>query len=169
MPNTLVMGFGNIYRCDDGVAFHVVNALREKLERLPLAWEDDGFDDLGHSVDTVILHQLVPEMAETISGYDRVIFVDAHVSQIEDPIRTETIDACYKEATVPHQLHPCSILAMANELYGCAVEGLLVSIRGHDFDFGDQLSAQTASLVPQATDCILAQITAATNREDGET
>ena len=168
MPTTLVMGFGNIYRRDDGVAFRVINALREQLDRSPLTWEEDGFDDLGHPVDTVILHQLVPEMAEIAARYDRVIFVDAHVSQIQDPIRVETIDACYKEATVPHQLHPCSILAMANELYGCRVSGLLVSIRGHDFDFGDQLSAQTAALVPQAVDCILARMAACAQQKDGE-
>ena len=168
MSKTLVMGFGNIYRRDDGVAFRVVNTLREQLGRPPLDLEEDGFDDLGHPVDTVILHQLVPEIVETIAGYGQIIFVDAHVSQIEDPIRIETIDACYKESIVPHQLHPCSVLAMANEFYGCSVQGLLVSIRGHDFDFGDNLSAQTASLVPQAADCILVQIAAAAEQKDEE-
>jgi hydrogenase maturation protease len=162
------MGFGNIFRRDDGVALRVVNALREHLNRPPMDWEEDGFDDLGHSVDTVLLHQLVPEVAETVSQYDQVIFVDAHVSQIEDPVRVEAIDACYRESTVPHQLHPCSILAMANELYGCSTEGLLVSVRGHDFDFGDQLSAQTARLVPQAADCILARIPGTSQHEDDE-
>ena len=54
-PRTLVAGFGNLYRRDDGVARYVVNALRERLGRAPLDEMDDGFGDVGHAVDTVVL------------------------------------------------------------------------------------------------------------------
>ena len=77
MKKTLVIGFGNVYRQDDGVGFVVVNALREKLGRSPLGVEDDGFDDLGHEIDTLLLHQLVPDLADVIAGYDLVVFLDA--------------------------------------------------------------------------------------------
>jgi len=158
LVRTLVIGFGNIYRRDDGVAFRVINALRGRLDRAPLGVDDDGFDDLGHEVDTVLLHQLVPEIAETLAPYQQVIFVDAHVGQIKETVRVEAIEVCYKEATVPHQLHPCSMLAMSNEFYGCMASGTLLSVRGHDFDFGDRLSAQTAALVPQAVERILEMV-----------
>ena len=156
MARTLVVGFGNVFRRDDGVGFAVLNALRERLGRSPLAVDEDGYDDLGHELDTLFLHQLVPELAEVIAGYDRVVFVDAHVGTIPDLIREEAVVAHYEPATVPHQLLPCTVLAMAQDLYASHPGGVLLSIRGHDFDFGEELSPQTSALVNESVDRILA-------------
>jgi len=156
LSKTLVIGFGNVFRRDDGAAFALLNALRQRLGRPILGFDDDGFDDLGHDVDTVLLHQLVPELAVTIVPYDRIVFVDAHVGSIPEPIREEELDVCYRAATVSHTLHPCSLLAIAQELYGKSPPGVLLSIRGYDFEFGEGLSEQTAALVPQAVERVLA-------------
>jgi hydrogenase maturation protease len=142
VDRTLVLGFGNIYRRDDGVAYAVLNALRERLGRPPLGIDDDGFDDLGDRVDTVLLHQLVPELAEVAAPYEQLIFVDAHVSAIEEPVRQEE--------------HPCTLLALIEQMRGSAPRGVLISVRGHDFDFGEGLSEGTAALVPEAVERILA-------------
>jgi len=156
VKKTLVIGFGNIYRRDDGVGFVVVNALREKLGRPPLDVEDDGYDDLGHEIDTLLLHQLVPDLAEMVAAYDLVIFVDAHAGIIPDLIHEEEVIASYQSAIVPHQLHPGTVLTLAHELYDSQPRGVLLSIRGYDFDFGEELSAQTAALVPEAVTRVLA-------------
>jgi hydrogenase maturation protease len=156
---TLVIGFGNIYRRDDGVGFAVLNALRERLGRPSLDEDQDGFDDLGHQVDTVILHQLMPELADDIASYDLVVFVDAHVGHIPQTIHEEELVACYKPTTVSHTLHPCTLLAIAQEIYGCGPRGILLSIRGYDFDFGLGLSDRTSALVPDAADRVLALAT----------
>jgi hydrogenase maturation protease len=156
LRRTLIIGFGNVYRRDDGVGYVVLNAVRERLGRAPLGVDDDGFDDLGHEVDTLLLHQLVPELAETVAPYDRVVFVDAHVGHVPDAIYEEELDACYRPATVTHTLHPCSVLALCGELHAHAPQGTLLSIRGYDYEFGEGLSDETAALVPQATDRILA-------------
>lgn len=156
MRSTLVIGFGNLYRRDDGAGFAVVNALREQVGRLPLDEDDDGFDDLGHGLDTVILHQLVPDLAEALAPYDLVVFVDAHVETVPDAIHQEELEVCPKEALVPHQMHPCTVLALAHELYGSRARGVLLSLRGHNFDFGVGLSPQTATLVPEAVGRVLA-------------
>ncbi|MBC7224931.1 MAG: hydrogenase maturation protease [Anaerolineae bacterium] len=153
---TLIVGFGNLYRRDDGVALAVVNALRERLGRPPLGEEDDGFDDLGHPVDTVLLHQLVPDLAEVVAGYDLVVFVDAHVESVGEPLHEEELMASPKEALVPHQMHPCTVLALAHSLHGARTRGVLLSLRGHDFDFGVGLSPETAALVPRAVARLLA-------------
>lgn len=158
MKRTLVLGFGNVYRRDDGVAYVVLNALRERLGRPVLEIDDDGFDDLGHAVDTVLLHQLVPELAETAVSYDQLVFVDAHVSEIEEPVRQEVLEACFRSATVSHQLHPCTLLALVEGLRGKAPRGVLISVRGYDFDFGEGLSKETAALVPEAIERIVAMI-----------
>jgi len=152
----LLIGFGNIYRRDDAVGFVVLNAVRERLGRRLLASDEDGYSDLGHEIDTLFLHQLVPELAELIADYDLVVFVDAHVGMIPDLIREERIEVCYKPGTVFHQLLPSSLLSMAKEIYGHCPAGVLLSVRGYDFDFGEELSHDTAELVPQATARIMA-------------
>jgi len=151
----LVIGFGNIYRRDDAVAFVVLNAIREHFGRPLLASDEDGYDDLGHEIDTLFLHQLVPELAELISGYDLVIFIDAHVGAIPESIREEQLEICFKPGTVFHQLLPSTVLSMTQEIYGHCPAGVLLSIKGHDFDFGEELSPETAALVPQATSRVL--------------
>ncbi len=152
MTRTLVIGFGNAFRRDDGVGYAVLNALRDRLGRPPLDADDDGYDELGHPVDTLLLHQLVPELAANLADYGLVVFVDAHMGTIPDPIRQEELTACYKAATVSHQVHPCTLLAMAQELYGHSPRGVLLSIRGYDFEFGEGLSPATQALVPEAVD-----------------
>ncbi len=152
---TLVAGFGNLYRRDDGVGRAVVNALRARLGREPLDPLDDGFDDLGHAIDTIVLHQLVPELAETVAPYDLVIFVDAHVGTIPEPIREEPIEVNFRTPFVSHQFHPSTVLALARQMHGHAPRARLISIRGYDFDFGEGLSPETAAFVSPVVDRIL--------------
>jgi hydrogenase maturation protease len=150
MNKALIVGFGNVYRRDDGVGAAVVNAVRQKLGRPALGPEDDGFDDLGHDVDTVLLHQLVPELAETLAGYALVVFVDAHAGASLEDVREEWLQPCYRTPFISHQMHPCTVLSL---IPGAATQppaGVLLSVRGHDFDFGEGLSPQTAALVPAA-------------------
>ena len=152
----LVIGFGNAFRHDDGVASVIVNELRGRLGRPPLDSLDDGFDDLGHAVDTVLLHQIVPELAESLEGYQLVIFVDAHVPDVSEPLREEWLEAAHRTPFVYHQTHPATVLDLAKRMYGKAPEGVLLSVRGHDFDFGEGLSPETAALVSPAVERILA-------------
>jgi hydrogenase maturation protease len=163
----LVIGFGNIYRRDDGVAVAVVNAVRDRLGQPPLEIDEDGFDTLGQDIDSVLLHQLVPELAEVVADYDLIVFVDAHVGSIPEDLREEELTACYKSATVSHQLHPCTLLALIQELYDLTPRGVLLSIRGYDFEFGEGLSEKTAALVPAAVERVLALPSEPSCIEDG--
>ena len=155
MKQVLIAGFGNIYRRDDGAGPAVVNSLREHLERSPLGTLDDGFDDLGHSVDTVVLHQLVPEFADTIADYDLLILVDAHVGVIPEALREVRLQAMYEMPLVPHHFRPETVLALVQQIHGHAPTCILLSLRGHDFDFGEGLSDETAALIPTAVARIL--------------
>ena len=156
MSKSLVIGFGNVYRRDDGVAFVLLNAVRERLERPPFDMDDDGFDDLGHEVDTIVLHQLVPELVDVVAPYDLILFLDAHVGAIDVPIYEEELEACFKSATVSHQLHPCTVLALVEQMHHRTPRGVLISIRGYDFQFGEGLSEQTAAIVPEAVERVMA-------------
>jgi hydrogenase maturation protease len=156
--HVLIVGFGNQFRRDDGVGPYVVNLVRVTLGLLPLEPLDDGFDTLGEAVDTIVLHQLTPELAETIKDYELLIFVDAHVGNLPDPIREVRLDAAYTQPFVSHQFHPSTVLALAQQLYGHAPRTVLFSIRGHDFDFGEGLSPETQVLARAVATRIMATI-----------
>jgi hydrogenase maturation protease len=141
---TLVIGYGNPSRRDDGVGLAVVNGLRQRLGLPPLQGNDDGYSELGRAVDTLFLQQLMPELAETIARYDRVFFIDAHVGVYPELIRRTTIEANADRAIVSHHVKPAGLLEIARRLYGRAPTAELISIRGFDFDFGEQLSPATA-------------------------
>lgn len=156
MKRILVCGFGNLYRRDDGVGRAVVNRVREQLGRAPLSHLDDGFNELEQSVDTVVLHQLVPELAELVADYDLVVFVDAHVADLSKLLREERITPAYRSTSfVSHQTHPATVLELAEKMYGCAPQAVMLSLPGYDFDFGEGLSTETRSLVPSAVNHIV--------------
>lgn len=152
MMSTLLIGYGNIDRADDGVGFHVLSLVAEQLGREPPDPEDDGLDDLergAEEVGIVYLLQLLPELAETVAGYDRVCFIDAHTTDIEEEIRWAEVQPSYQTSSFTHHLTPEMLLSLAS-LYGGHPEGLLVSIRGHDFSFRRGLSERTAHLARRA-------------------
>jgi len=154
LPRTLVIGYGNPSRRDDGVGLAVVNGLRERLGRPPLAEGDDGFDDLGQPLDTLALQQLTPELAETVAAYDRLILVDAHVGAYPELIQRVQLRPQVEPSLVSHHLKPNHLLALAEQLFGQAPVAELISIRGFDFDFGTELSPATAEGVRQVVDLL---------------
>lgn len=160
MERVLLIGFGNPYRRDDGVGPVVVNQVRAALGYSALGYLEDGFDSLGHEVDTLLLHQLTPELAETLVHYGLVIFVDAHVEQLPEPVLEQWLQDTYMPPMVSHQFHPSTLLALTRELYGHTPQALLISVRGHDFDFGEGLSPETVPLAQKAVKIILAHIRA---------
>jgi hydrogenase maturation protease len=148
---TLVIGYGNPSRQDDGVGLAVVNGLRERLGLPPLNEGDDGYEDLGRDLDTLFLQQLSPELAELLPGYDHVCFVDAHLGIYPELIHRVTLQPQAAPAIVSHHLKPGTLLAFAAEAYGRAPTAELISIHGFAFDFGPELSPPTADGVNQVT------------------
>ncbi len=150
---TLIIGYGNPSRRDDGVGLAVVNELRRRLGVCGLDETADGFDDLGGPLDTLFLQQLTPELAETLAQYDRVVFVDAHLAQTgDDLVRQASLGPNLDPALVSHHFKPGRLLALAQALYGHAPSAELISIRGFDFDFDTTLSPLTAQGVQVAAD-----------------
>lgn len=153
--STLILGYGNADRQDDGVAWHVMQQVISGLgyevpgemeEETPLSYGDVAF---------LSLLQLAPELSELLSGYDRVCFVDAHTGSVPDDVHCENIQPGYQRSPFTHHLTPQSLLAMTESIYKKSPESILVSVRGYKFGFDRELSKSTAALVPQAVDLIL--------------
>lgn len=154
MKNTLLVGYGNPDRGDDGVAWHLLNLVLKAAS----CKEDDLFSsDIIHAqpgLDIWFNFQLLPEMAETIAGYERVIFIDAHTGDIKDNISLVPVEPHYQNSPLTHHFTPPSCLALAQSLTGKYPEAWLLSVRGYQFAFNRNLSAQTQSLVEEAFEMI---------------
>ncbi len=119
--NTLVIGYGNDSRRDDGIGWFVADELAKR--RLP-------------NVVVQTMHQLEVELAEQLTGFGRVIFIDASVPESPDAIRCSRVEPNFESHAVAHYLTPPDVLSLCRTLYGHDLEAILFSIRGDDFDFG---------------------------------
>ena len=136
----LIIGYGNAYCHDDGVALYIINQLRRHRGIHQLQPDEDGLDDLGHELDSIMLHQMVPEVVPVAANYQLVVFVDAHVGSIPDDVRVVRVEEEDRFHAVTHHMSPGMILSMIRRTKDVAPPGYLVSVRGKNFDFGLGLS-----------------------------
>jgi hydrogenase maturation protease len=149
----LMIGYGNPDREDDGVAWHILRALTVKLGlESPESYEDE-FPDSA-LIDFAFYLQLTPEMAEEISAYEYVCFVDAHTGNIPEPVRLIDVQSEFQHSPFTHHLTPQSLLSMCETIYEKKPDAALLSVLGHRFLFTRQLSDETARLVPPAVELI---------------
>lgn len=149
--NTLFIGYGNPDRQDDGVAWHVLAGLASRLGLEPSSsWEDPL--PCAPGVTFAFHLQLTPEMAEDLSTFDRVCFVDAHTGNIPDDVQLVELAPEYQTSPFTHHLTPEMLLSMCASLYKRAPEAILVSVRGYEFGFDAELSPSTGALVSEAVE-----------------
>lgn len=149
MNRTLLIGYGNPDRQDDGVAWHILCALAKKLGYpAPSTYEDEF--PANNGLDFAFFLQLTPEMAEDIAAYERVCFVDAHTGVIPLEVQMIPVESEFQRSPFTHHLTAQSLLSMCETLYNKKPEAALLSVRGYHFLFTRELSAETAALVPEA-------------------
>jgi len=149
LKNTLIIGYGNPDREDDGVAWHILQALTLRLGLpAPESYEDEFPESTR--IDFAFYLQLTPEMAEDITAYQYVCFVDAHTGNIPEPVRLIPVESEFQASPFTHHLTAQSLLSMCETIYGTRPEAALLSVLGHRFLFSRQLSEETAALVPEA-------------------
>ena len=153
MNKILLIGYGNPDRQDDGVAWHILQAISMKLGLAAPASYEDEFPANEH-LDFAFYLQLTPEMAEDISVYERVCFVDAHTGDIPEPVRLIEVESEFQRSPFTHHLTPQSLLSMCETIYAKKPRAALLSVRGYRFGFARELSDQSRALVPQAVDLI---------------
>jgi hydrogenase maturation protease len=138
MKNVLVIGFGNTLRCDDGAGVKVAHLVSERYP----------------DIDCIATQELKPEHAETISGYLKLIFVDASTESTElvcEPVSVGSI----ANDKFSHSLSPRALISLSHDLYGKQPEHVyLVKIPGENFGFGEEFSPRTSQFVFECVDYI---------------
>ena len=155
MKKILLLGYGNPDREDDGVAWHILRALAVKMGLpAPDSYEDDFPEDA--QIDFAFHLQLTPEMAEDISQYAYVCFVDAHRGNIFEEVRLIEVESDFQKSPFTHHLTAQSLLSICETLYNTKPDATLLSVRGYQFLFSRSLSERTDALVPDAVDLVWA-------------
>jgi hydrogenase maturation protease len=149
LKRTLILGYGNPDRQDDGAAWHVLAGLAKRLGRAVPVDLSEGFSDAEGELDLVFVLQLTPELAETVAQYERVCMVDAHAGSIPEPLRFEPVEAQFQASPFTHHLTPQSLMMMAQTLYHSSPQAMLGTVRGYEFGFSNELSEATRGLVAQ--------------------
>ena len=154
MVPTLILGYGNVDRQDDGVAWHVMVGLENRLGRPGPFNPEDGFPLADSPPDLIFVLQLTPELAETIAQYKRVCFMDAHTGNVDANIDLTQVTNDFQASPLTHHMTPSSCLAMSQTLFHGEATAVLLSIQGYEFGFSHDLSPQTGKLVQPAVEMI---------------
>lgn len=152
---TLILGYGNPDRQDDGVAWWIVRHVAMALNCSTPSADDPVIEDAKADITLMVSLQLLPEMAELVARHERVIFVDAHTGAIEEDLSVMKLKAEYRSSALTHHMTPETCLSLAEKLYDSSPDACLVSVRGYSFNFSTDLSATTQGLAFQAVDTIL--------------
>jgi Ni,Fe-hydrogenase maturation factor len=152
IPSTVIIGYGNPDRQDDGVAWHILAGIAKKLGRVvPANWEEP-FELSEESPHIMFRLQLDPEISETLSQYQNVCFVDAHTGDIPNDIQFGEVTSGFQTSPFTHHITAEACLALTQSLYQKKPEAFLLSVRGYAFGFTQELSPQTAFLAVIAID-----------------
>jgi hydrogenase maturation protease len=150
LDRTLIVGYGNPDREDDGVAWHILTRLAERLER-PGPYDPHLGLEPGEEIPALwFMLQLTPEIAETLAEYDRICFVDAHTGAVPNEINIEQVKSEFQNSPFTHHMTAATCMSFVEQIYNLKPEAILVSVRGYKFGFEQSLSPQTARLADEA-------------------
>jgi hydrogenase maturation protease len=131
---TLVIGYGNPLRSDDGIGPYVVDQIA-KLE-IP-------------GVTTRTCHQLGVELVDDFQAHERVIFIDA--GRVTEPYEFRQLEG--KDASNgggSHFMSPAVLHELTKRLFSSIPAFYLCTVRGKDFNFGEEFSDSAIDAAKQA-------------------
>jgi hydrogenase maturation protease len=136
---TLILGYGNTLRKDDGLGVYAAQTLTSLT--------------LPADVQIYTYQQLSPELSPTLAQVDHAIFIDAALaSSGEEPgtIKTRTLQprTTSQPGSITHHFDPETLLAMAETLYGHAPQATLFSVTAASFDLEEGLSPEVTAALP---------------------
>ncbi|MDB9313423.1 hydrogenase maturation protease [Spirulina sp. CS-785/01] len=139
MRNYLVIGYGNTLRSDDGAG----QAVAERVDR----WQTPEVDSLS-------VHQLTPELADTIAQSQTVIFVDVQRSEENTSLQCYAIEPNPSKTSLAHSTSPQALLSLTQHLYNATPNAYWLLIPAVNFDFGETFSPTTQQGIQEAVETI---------------
>ena len=126
MGNTLIYGYGNPGRQDDGLGSAFVDRIQESI---------------GNNVQCDTNYQLNIEDAANIAEFDTVIFVDASKEDIEDFKFTEVTPSDQVSFTM-HAVSPAYVLHLCESIYKKSPKTYLLHIKGYEWEMREELTSK---------------------------
>jgi hydrogenase maturation protease len=135
MPRILILGYGNPFRSDDGLGWHVAVQLFRSTS--------------SPEIEVLPCLQLTPELAEPISRAECVLFLDSTRQGTTGEFRCEQVQPIAGAASFTHELSPAVLLGIARDLYGAYPQAYILTICGESFAPGESLSPAVQASVPE--------------------
>jgi len=152
VPETLILGLGNLLLRDEGVGVHVLRRLEQALSFPP---EVELLDGGTAGMD------LLPHLA----GRRRLLMIDAIVAKPDDLdsnglriLRDEAIRAALTEKVSLHHLGLADLLAMAELLGDLPAQVTLIGVPPERLELGTDLSERVAGQIPRIIALVLAEL-----------
>lgn len=123
---TLVIGYGNTLRGDDGVGYLAAEQVA--------AWQVP-------QVRAIACHQLTPELAADIIECERVMFIDAALPGIQTEVALQSLQPTAAAALDAHQSDPTALLQLTAQLFGPPPEAYHLLLPTAHMNFSETLSA----------------------------
>ncbi|PKO07624.1 MAG: hypothetical protein CVU41_00175 [Chloroflexi bacterium HGW-Chloroflexi-3] len=154
ITKTLLIGYGNPDREDDGVAWHILRGVADFFELIIPDTLDEDLIKVDEKLHFLFDLQLIPEMTFDMAQYSRICFVDAHTGAMENDLNIQTLDRKFQNSPLTHHMTPQTILSILEHTFNHRPEAILVSVRGYQFGFENLLSPRTKNLATEAIDKI---------------
>jgi len=150
----LVIGYGNSLRSDDGFGPAVIEALRPWCQNHP-------------AIELMVVHQLLPELAEVLSQAEMIFFVDAAFDMAGGGISCRAVSVEQADETssaLAHSFSPSRLLSLSLAAYGKCPPAFIYTVGALNLGVGEKLSAVLAAAVPEAAGMIQGRLKAEIER-----
>jgi hydrogenase maturation protease len=130
LAKTLIFGYGNPGRQDDGLGPYLTDELQKWIT-------GNGVENIDFDSN----YQLNIEDADTISRYDIVIFIDASTEDIEHFVITQ-VKPDDKAGFNTHFVSAGFVLDLCRKMYQKSPSVYLIHVKGYEYEIGEGLSAK---------------------------
>ncbi len=154
ISKTLLIGYGNPDREDDGVAWHILRGVADFFNLIIPDILDEDLIKVDENLHFLFDLQLIPEMTYDMTEYSRICFVDAHTGALENDINIQHLDRKFQNSPLTHHMTPQTILSILEQTFNHKPEAILVSVRGYQFGFENFLSPRTKKIATVAIEKI---------------
>jgi hydrogenase maturation protease len=143
---TLIVGYGNTLRRDDGLGWRAAALLAEdpRLRGARVLWQQ----------------QLTPELAVDVGNVSLVVLIDVADGDEVGSISVRRLDPAASAAPAgsawTHHLEPETLIALARDLWNASPAVFVVSVGAASLEVGDGLSSAVEQALPAVVDAVVA-------------